>query len=203
MSEHDLVIRNGTVIDGSGRAGFGADIAIDGGRIVKVGKVTGSGREEIDASGRIVTPGFVDVHTHYDGQVTWETRLLPSSNHGVTTVVGGNCGVGFAPCRPQDRDALIAVMEGVEDIPEIVMTTGIPWNWETFPEYLETLAHRQFDIDVGMQVPHSPIRVYVMGERGVKREDSTEEDRQQMRAIVKEAVQAGAIGVTTSRSWAH
>ncbi len=203
MSDYDLVIRGGTVVDGSGADRFKADVAVKDGTIVRVGTIDGKGAQEIDATGRIVTPGFVDVHTHYDGQVTWETRLLPSSNHGVTTVIGGNCGVGFAPCRPEDRGALISVMEGVEDIPEIVMTTGIPWNWETFPEYLETLANRQYDIDIGMQVPHSPIRVYVMGERGVKREDSTEEDRREMRAIVKTAIEAGAIGVTTSRSWAH
>jgi N-acyl-D-aspartate/D-glutamate deacylase len=203
MADFDLIIRNGTIVDGSGGPTFTGDVAIKGDRIAAVGKVEGSAREELDAAGRIVTPGFVDIHTHYDGQVSWEQTLAPSSNHGVTTIVGGNCGVGFAPCRQADHEALVSVMEGVEDIPEAVMAAGVPWTWESFPEYLETLAARAYDIDIAMQVPHSPVRVYVMGERGVNREDSTAEDRAAMTAIVREAVEAGAIGVSTSRSWAH
>ena len=203
MSEFDLVIRNGTVIDGSGKAGFKADVGVKAGLIAAVGVISGKGAQEIDATGKIVTPGFVDVHTHYDGQVTWENTLAPSSNHGATTVITGNCGVGFAPCRAADREKLVTVMEGVEDIPEIVMTEGLPWNWESFPDYLDAVAARQFDIDVGVQIPHSPIRVFVMGDRGVNQEASTEADRKQMADIVTEAIQAGAIGVTTSRSGNH
>jgi N-acyl-D-amino-acid deacylase len=203
MSEYDLVIRGGLVIDGSGQAGFKADVAVKDGLIVKVGEVSGAGAEEIDATGKIVTPGFVDVHTHYDGQVTWETRLDPSANHGATTVITGNCGVGFAPCRPGDREKLIKVMEGVEDIPELVMAEGLPWNWETFPEYMDAIDARQFDVDVGVQIPHSPIRVYVMGDRALRREVSTDEDRRRMTELVAEGIKAGAIGVTTSRSLNH
>ncbi len=203
MPDFDLIIRNGTIIDGSGGPAFAGDVAIRGDRIVAVGKVSGSGAEEIDATGRIVTPGFVDIHTHYDGQVTWEQTLAPSSSHGVTTIVGGNCGVGFAPCRPEDRDALVSVMEGVEDIPEAVMADGVPWTWETFPQYLDVLSARSYDIDIAMQLPHSPVRVYAMGRRGIDREPSTEADRAAMTAIVRGAVEAGAIGVSTSRSWAH
>ena len=200
---YDLVVRDGLIVDGTGAAPFHADVAVRDGRIAEVGKITGRGRDEIDASGRIVTPGFVDIHTHYDGQITWEHTLSPSSNHGVTTVVTGNCGVGFAPVRPGDHDTLIKVMEGVEDIPELVMAEGIPWNWETFPEYMEALAARPFDIDVAVQVPHSPIRVYVMGERGARHDASTPEDRAEMTRIVTEAVRAGAVGVSTSRSSGH
>ncbi|MBA2933864.1 amidohydrolase family protein [Sphingomonas sp. CGMCC 1.13654] len=203
MADHDLVIRSGTVIDGGGGPSFVADIAVQGSRIVEVGQVSGGGREEIDATGRIVTPGFVDIHTHYDGQATWEETLAPSSNHGVTTVIGGNCGVGFAPCRAGDRNKLITVMEGVEDIPEIVMAAGIPWNWESFPDYLDALDARRFDIDVAMQVAHSPLRVFVMGDRGIAHEASTDLDRQRMARLVTQAVQAGAIGVSTSRSLNH
>jgi N-acyl-D-aspartate/D-glutamate deacylase len=200
---HDLIIRNGTIVDGSGAPAFVGDIAIDGGRIVAVGRVDGYGREEIDAHDRLVTPGFIDVHTHYDGQVTWESTLRPSSNHGVTTVVTGNCGVGFAPCRPADHEALITVMEGVEDIPEIVMAEGIPWDWETFPQYLDALDRRQFDIDVATQIAHSPLRVYVMGQRGVDHEPATTEDCAAMSKLVTDAVGAGAFGVSTSRSHNH
>lgn len=203
MSDYDIVIRNGLIVDGSGNAPFAGDVAIRDGLIAAVGKVSGSGREEIDAASKLVTPGFVDIHTHYDGQVTWENRLMPSSNHGTTTVVTGNCGVGFAPCRPADRLKLVKVMEGVEDIPEIVMTEGIPWNWETFPEYMDALAGRQFDVDVAVQVPHSPLRVYVMGDRGVNLDASTDADRAEMTRLVTEAIEAGAIGVSTSRSLNH
>jgi N-acyl-D-amino-acid deacylase len=202
-TQYDLVIRGGLVVDGTGGVPFRADVAVEAGRIAAVGAVTGIGREEIDAAGRIVTPGFVDVHTHYDGQATWENTLSPSSNHGVTTVVTGNCGVGFAPVRPGDHDALIRVMEGVEDIPELVMATGIPWNWETFPEYMDALAALEFDIDVAVQIPHSPVRVYVMGERGMAHAASTPEDRAEMTRLVTEAIAAGAVGVTTSRSSGH
>ncbi len=200
---YDIVIRNGLIVDGTGAAPFRGDVAVKDGRIAEVGKVTGLGRDEIDASGRLVTPGFVDIHTHYDGQITWEHTLSPSSNHGVTTVVTGNCGVGFAPVRPGDHEKLIKVMEGVEDIPELVMAEGIPWNWETFPEYMEAVAARSFDIDVAVQVPHSPIRIYVMGERGARHDASTPEDRAEMSRIVTEAVRAGAVGVSTSRSSGH
>src|ERR1700704_203946 len=170
MSEHDLVIRGGTVIDGTGRAPVDADVAIKDGKIAHVGKVSGAGTEEIDAKGKLVTPGFVDIHTHYDGQITWAERLQPSSHHGVTTVVLGNCGVGFAPCRPAEHEILIKMMEGVEDIPEVVLSAGAPWTGEPFPEYLDFIAPRTYDMDIGTQVPHSPVRVYAMGRRGAERE---------------------------------
>ena len=203
MQDFDVIVRNGTIVDGSGGAPFIGDVAIKDGLIAAVGPIEGRGREEIDAEGKLVTPGFVDIHTHYDGQVTWEERLMPSSNHGTTTVVTGNCGVGFAPCRPGDRLKLVKVMEGVEDIPEIVMTEGIPWDWETFPEYMDALAARSFDVDVAVQIPHSPLRVYVMGDRGVDHEASSEADRAEMTRLVAEAVWAGAVGVSTSRSLNH
>lgn len=203
MCEYDLVIRSGTVVDGSGAPSFRGDVAIEAGRIVAVGVVEGTGRQEMDAEGFLVTPGFVDIHTHYDGQATWEHRLSPSSGHGVTTVVAGNCGVGFAPCRPEDRDKLIALMEGVEDVPEVVMAKGLPWSWQSFPEYLDALDARDFDIDIAVQIPHSPLRVFAMGERGVNHEASTEADRQLMASLVTEAVRHGAIGVSTSRTLLH
>jgi N-acyl-D-amino-acid deacylase len=202
-SEYDIVIRGGTVIDGSGSAPFQADVAVKNGLIVAVGTVEELGAEEIQAEGRLVTPGFVDIHTHYDGQITWENRLAPSSQHGVTTVLMGNCGVGFAPCKPEHRGMLVKVMEGVEDIPEVVMTEGVPWNWESFPEYLDALDRREADIDFAAQVAHGPVRVNVMGQRGADREAPTEADMAEMTRIVAEAVRAGAIGVTTSRSMAH
>ncbi|MFB0874085.1 MULTISPECIES: amidohydrolase family protein [unclassified Sphingobium] len=201
--EYDLVIRGGSIIDGTGAAAFEGDIAVNAGRIVEVGRVHGQGREEIDATGQIVTPGFVDIHTHYDGQVTWDSRMQPSSWHGVTTVVMGNCGVGFAPCRPGDRDMLIRLMEGVEDIPEPVLSEGLPWNWETFPEYLDAVGARQFDVDVCAMLPHAALRVYVMGERGFRRETATPEDIARMREITGEAIAAGAFGFSTSRAHTH
>ncbi|WP_426165573.1 N-acyl-D-amino-acid deacylase family protein [Sandarakinorhabdus sp. DWP1-3-1] len=203
MADYDLVIRGGEIHDGLGNAGVVGDVAISGDRIVAIGTVTGSGIEEIDATGRIVTPGFVDVHTHYDGQATWEHRMTPSSGHGVTSVVMGNCGVGFAPCKPDQHGMLIGLMEGVEDIPEVVMTAGLPWNWETFPQYLDALAARQLDIDVAAQLPHSALRVYVMGERGANREAPTDADLAEMRRLTTEAIHAGALGVTTSRNMLH
>jgi N-acyl-D-amino-acid deacylase len=202
-TQFDLVVRNGTVVDGTGGEPIEADVAVQDGRIVAVGRPAGAGREEIDAKGMVVTPGFVDIHTHYDGQVTWDDRFSPSSGHGVTTVVMGNCGVGFAPCRPRDRDTLIRVMEGVEDIPELVMRQGVPWNWQSFPEYLDALAMRRCDIDFATQVPHAPLRVFVMGRRGVDREPATAADMAAMASIVEEGLEAGALGFTTSRSLFH
>ncbi|WP_150293708.1 N-acyl-D-amino-acid deacylase family protein [Sphingobium estronivorans] len=203
MSVIDLVIRGGLVCDGTGSEPYEADIAISGDRIVEIGKVTARGRDEIDATGRIVTPGFIDLHTHYDGQAIWSERLVPSSQHGVTTAILGNCGVGFAPCRASDRERLIGVMEGVEDIPEVVMTEGLPWDWETFPDYLDALDRRRRDIDVAAYVPHSALRVYVMGERGAARESATPVDMEKMQTLVRGAMDAGAIGFATSRQFIH
>ena len=176
----DLVIRNGNVIDGTGRKSYLADIGIKNGLISEIGSNIQTGKEEIDAEDRVVTPGFIDVHTHYDAQVTWSNRITPSSWNGVTTVLIGNCGVGFAPCKPHQRDQLVELMEGVEDIPEPVLTEGLPWNWETFEEYLDVLTNKNFDLDVITQVPHAALRVYVMGDRGVSREEATQTDRQEM-----------------------
>ncbi|MDO8973368.1 amidohydrolase family protein [Reyranella sp.] len=202
-ASYDLIVRNGTVIDGTGVEPREADVAIQDGRIVAVGRIAGSGREEIDARGFTVTPGFVDIHTHYDGQVTWDDRFSPSSGHGVTTVLMGNCGVGFAPCRPEDRDTLMNVMEGVEDIPELVMREGVPWNWQSFPDYLDALSKRQCDIDFATQVPHAPLRVFVMGKRGVDREPANASDMAEMAKLVQEGLDAGALGFSTSRSLFH
>jgi N-acyl-D-aspartate/D-glutamate deacylase len=203
MAKHDLVIRGGFVVDGSGTPGRDADIAIDDSRIAEVGDVSGAGVEEIDAKGKLVTPGFVDIHTHYDGQVTWGDALSPSSNHGVTTAIMGNCGVGFAPVRTSDHDRLIRLMEGVEDIPFPVLAEGLPWNWESFPDYLDSLEDRAFDIDFGAQLPHAALRVYVMGDRGANREDATDADIAAMSALAKAAVEAGALGFSTSRTLNH
>ncbi len=199
----ELVIRNGMLVDGSGGAPRAADVAVRGGRIVAVGSIAGKGRTEIDAGGQLVTPGFVDIHTHYDGQVTWENRLVPSSSHGVTTIVMGNCGVGFAPCRPADHDRLIRLMEGVEDIPYPVLADGVPWHWESYPDYLDFLAARRYDADICGYIPHAPLRVYVMGERGAARERATTDDIDAMARLVREAMAAGAMGVSTSRTFFH
>jgi len=200
---HDLVIRGGTIIDGSGAPARTGDVAIADGRIVEVGRVLGAARRTLDADGLAVTPGFVDIHTHYDGQATWDAQLAPSCYHGVTTLVMGNCGVGFAPVRPGQHGFLIELMEGVEDIPGTALHEGIQWEWETFPQYLDALARRRFALDVATQVPHGAVRAYVMGERGAKNEPATPEDIAAMAAIVKEGVTAGGFGFSTSRTIAH
>ena len=199
----DLIIRGGTIVDGTGTAPYEGDIAITAGKITEIGRITGRGTEEIDAKGRLVTPGFIDLHTHYDAQVTWSSQVTPSSWNGVTTVLIGNCGVGFAPCLPERRKMLVELMEGVEDIPEVVLTEGLPWTWQSFPEFLDTLASRPYDLDVCAQVPHAALRVHVMGERGANREPATEADRQEMARLAAEGIRAGAIGFSTSRTLAH
>src|SRR4051812_27448879 len=202
-SSPDLVIRGGNIADGNGGDLYEADVAISGGRITEVGKVLGKGKEEIDAKGKLVAPGFVDLHTHYDGQVTWAQDITPSSQNGVTTAIMGNCGVGFAPCRTDDHHRLIQLMEGVEDIPEPVLSAGIPWAWESFPDYMGWLSKRKFDVDIGAQLPHAALRVYVMGERGARRDPATAEDNRAMAALASEAVRAGALGFSTSRTLNH
>ena len=200
---HDLVIRGGTVVDGTGAEKRLADVAIDGDRIVAVGNDVGEGRREIDATGLLVTPGWVDIHTHYDGQVTWDAHLTPSGWNGVTTIVMGNCGVGFAPVKPGQEDFLIQLMEGVEDIPGTALSEGINWSWESFPEYLDAIDAMPRSVDVGTQIPHGAVRAYVMGERGAKNEKATTEDIDQMAALVKEGLEAGALGFSTSRTILH
>ncbi len=201
---HELVIRNGTVVDGTGAPARAADVAIDNGRITAVGEVAGEGREEIDAAGLLVTPGFVDIHTHYDGQVVWDPALTPSSWHGVTTVVMGNCGVGFAPVKPDRHEFLISVMEGVEDIPGSALAEGIDFTWESFPQYLDAIDTIPRVIDVGAQMPHSALRVYVMGDRGRDHnEPATPAEIAAMRQLTAEALDAGALGFTTSRTINH
>ena len=203
MPQFDVLIRNGQVVDGTGKPPFIADIAIQSGRIAAIGKDLGTATAEIDAGGLLVTPGFVDVHTHFDGQATWDERLWPTSQQGETTAVMGNCGVGFAPCRPQDRNTLIALMEGVEDIPDTALHEGLPWTWESFPEYLDALGQRRYDIDIAALLPHGPLRVYAMGERAVRREQATPEDLQLMQELVQQGLAAGAVGLSTSRTMAH
>lgn len=200
---HDLVIRGGTVVDGTGAPRFVADVAVDGGIITAMGQISASGREEIDASGKIVAPGFVDIHTHYDGQATWDSEMGPSSWHGVTTVVMGNCGVGFAPAKKDKHDWLIGLMEGVEDIPGTALAEGMTWNWESFPEYLDALERLPRTIDIGTHVPHGALRAFVMGQRGADNEEPTEADIAEMARLVEEGLRAGALGFSTSRTVLH
>lgn len=203
MTEFDLVVRAGTVVDGSGAEPFTADVAVRDGLIVEVGQVAGLGRQEVDADGAIVTPGFVDIHTHYDGQVTWDERLQPSSWHGVTTAVMGNCGVGFAPSRPTDRDRLIELMEGVEDIPGVTLTEGLPWAWESFGEYLDYLDTRRTDMDFATQVPHAALRMWAMKERASAFQQATESESAEMAALAAQAIRDGALGFSTARTLLH
>jgi len=200
---HDTVIRGGTIVDGTGKQAFTGDIAIDGDRITEVGGKAGPARRDIEAGGKIVTPGWVDVHTHYDGQATWDSELAPSSWHGVTTILFGNCGVGFAPVRPEHHGSLIGLMEAVEEIPGITLSEGLKWDWESFPQYLDALDRMPRAIDVAAQVPHHPLRVYVMGDRAINREKASADDIDQMRRLTREALDAGAFGFTTSRTNSH
>ena len=199
----DLVVRGGTVVDGTGAPARTADVAVQDGRIAEVGRVSGAAARTLDADGLLVTPGFVDIHTHYDGQATWDPQLAPSTWHGVTTLVMGNCGVGFAPVRPDQHPFLIGLMEGVEDIPGAALSEGIQWEWETFPEYLDALARRRFAADVGTQVPHGAVRAYVMDERGARNEAATPDDIAQMAELVRAGLEAGALGFSTSRTIVH
>ena len=204
MHIHDLVIRNGNIVDGSGKKPFLGDIAIDEGKITKVGEVINSGKKEIDANGNLVSPGWVDIHTHYDGQVCWDPYLTPSSWHGVTTVVMGNCGVGFAPVKPGDQNFLIQLMEGVEDIPGTALHEGIDWEWETFPEFLDAIEKKEFVMDLGFMIGHGPVRSYVMGyDRCQNQVDASKGEINQMSEIVEKAINAGALGFSTSRTILH
>jgi N-acyl-D-aspartate/D-glutamate deacylase len=200
---HDLVIRNGTIVDGTGSAAFTGDVAIDEGRISAVGGTVGRGREEIDARDRLVTPGWVDIHTHFDGQVMWDPLLSPSGQNGVSTVVMGHCGVGFAPVVPDDHELLINIMEGLEDIPAATLRAGLGWRWQSFPEYLDVLAQLPRSLDFATQVPHSALRCYVMGDRGRKKDPATADDINEMSRQVEEALRAGALGFSTSRTKVH
>lgn len=201
--EASTVIRGGTIYDGTGGQPVDADIELRGGKIAKIGADLPRGDSEIDARGKIVTPGFVDVHTHYDAQVTWANRITPSSWNGVTTLMMGNCGVGFAPCKPDQRDLLVELMEGVEDIPEVVLTEGLPWNWESFDDYMDSIAAREFDLDVAAQVPHAAVRVFVMGERAVNHEPANAADRAAMAKLAAAGIKSGALGFSTSRTINH
>ncbi len=203
MAAHDVVVRGGSVVDGNGGPPVTADVAVDGDRIVEVGRVSGTGRREIDADGAVVAPGFVDIHTHYDGQATWESRLQPSSWHGVTTVVAGNCGVGFAPARPEHHDRLIELMEGVEDIPGVALHEGLAWNWESFDEFLGALEALPHDVDLATQVPHAALRVHTMGERAAAHEQATPDEIGEMAALARQGIEAGALGFSTSRTLNH
>jgi len=200
---HDIVIRGGTIVDGTGKPAFSGDVAIEGDRIVAVGGKQGPARRDIDADGLLVTPGWVDVHTHYDGQAMWDPLLAPSCWHGVTTVLFGNCGVGFAPVRAQHRGALMDLMEGVEEIPNAVLADGLTWEWESFSDFLDALERQPRAIDVAAQIAHLPLRVYVMGDRAVRLEPATAEDNAEMRRLTIEALRAGAFGFTTSRTDSH
>src|SRR6202166_1621913 len=200
---HDIVIRGGTIVDGTGTAAFTGDVAVAGGRIAAVGGKLGPARREIDADGLLVTPGWVDIHTHYDGQAMWDPLLAPSCWHGVTTVMFGNCGVGFAPVKKEHRGALMDLMEGVEEIPNPVLAAGLSWEWETFPQFMDELERRPRAIDICAQAAHLPTRVYVMGDRAVRREAATPDDIAEMRRLTIEALRAGAFGFTTSRTDSH
>jgi N-acyl-D-aspartate/D-glutamate deacylase len=200
---HDLVIRGGTIVDGTGAARFVADVAVDGGIVTAIGQISATGREEIDATGKVVAPGFVDIHTHYDGQATWDSEMAPSSWHGVTTVVMGNCGVGFAPAKKDKHDWLIGLMEGVEDIPGTALAEGMTWDWETFPEYMDALERRPRTIDVATHVPHGAVRAYVLGDREMPGAVPTDADIAEMSRIVEEGMRAGALGFSTSRTVLH
>jgi N-acyl-D-aspartate/D-glutamate deacylase len=200
----DVVIKGGSIVDGTGAAPVTGDVGVRDGRIVAVGEVDEPARTEVDADGCIVTPGWVDVHTHYDGQATWDDAFEPSASNGVTSLIMGNCGVGFAPVRPGDVDALIDLMEGVEDIPGAALHVGMPWGeWESFPEYLDVLGRREYALDIGAQLAHGSLRFYVMGERGAANEDATAEDMAEMTRLTREALEAGAVGVSTSRTIGH
>jgi N-acyl-D-amino-acid deacylase len=200
----DVLVKGGTVVDGTGAAPYTSDVGIRDGRIVEIGAISDRANEVVDADGALVTPGWVDVHTHYDGQVTWDDALEPSASNGVTTLIMGNCGVGFAPVRPSDHDALVDLMEGVEDIPGSALSAGMPWGtWESFGEYLDLLAGRRYAVDIAAQVAHGAVRFYVMGERGAANDDATSDDLEAMARLVEEALRAGAVGFSTSRTIGH